>query len=55
MGPEGMAAGALDEKLGAASPKLSFHLSHLEQAGLIASRRDGRSIAISYRSRRFPG
>lgn len=46
-GPEGMAAGALGEKLGAASPKMSFHLSHLEQAGLIASRRDGRSIRYS--------
>ena len=46
-GPEGMAAGALGEKLGAASPKMSFHLSHLEQAGLITSRRDGRSIRYS--------
>ena len=46
-GPEGMAAGALGEKLGAASPKMSFHLSHLEQAGLITSRRDGKSIRYS--------
>ena len=46
-GPEGMAAGALGAKLGAASPKMSFHLSHLEQAGLITSRRDGRSIRYS--------
>ena len=46
-GPEGMAAGALGERLGAASSKMSFHLSHLERAGLIASRRDGRSIRYS--------
>ena len=39
-GSEGMAAGALGAKPGAASPKMSFYLSHLEQAGLITSRRD---------------
>jgi DNA-binding transcriptional ArsR family regulator len=43
-GPEGMAAGALGEKLGAGSSKVSFHLSHLEQAGLVRSHRDGRLI-----------
>jgi DNA-binding transcriptional ArsR family regulator len=42
--PEGMAAGALGEKLGAGSSKMSFHLSHLEQAGLVRSHRDGRLI-----------
>lgn len=43
-GPQGMAAGALGEKLGAGSSKMSFHLSHLEQAGLVRSHRDGRLI-----------
>jgi len=43
-GPEGMAAGAIGESVDAASSRLSFHLSHLEQAGLIQSRREGRSI-----------
>lgn len=43
-GPEGMPAGVLGEKLGAGSSKMSFHLSHLEQAGLVRSHRDGRLI-----------
>lgn len=43
-GPEGLPAGALGDKLGAGSSKMSFHLSHLEQAGLVRSRRDGRQI-----------
>lgn len=43
-GPDGMPAGAIGEALDAASSRLSFHLSNLEQAGLIQSRREGRSI-----------
>ena len=43
-GPDGMPAGAIGEALDAASSRLSFHLSHLEQAGLVQSRREGRSI-----------
>ena len=54
-GPEGMAAGALGAKIGAASPKMSFHLSHLEQAGLITSRRDGRSIRYSIQAPALSG
>ncbi len=46
-GPEGLPAGVLGEKLGAGSSKMSFHLSHLEQAGLVTSRRDGRQIVYS--------
>ena len=47
-GTEGMPAGAIGEAMdGAASSHMSFHLSHLEQAGLIESRRDGRSIIYS--------
>jgi len=44
-GTDGLAAGAIGEAMnGASSSLMSFHLSHLEQAGLIASRRTGRSI-----------
>ncbi|MDB6454288.1 ArsR/SmtB family transcription factor [Falsirhodobacter sp. 20TX0035] len=43
-GPDGLAAGALGEAVGAATSRLSFHLTHLEHAGLIRSRRDGRFI-----------
>ena len=43
-GPEGMPAGAIGDALLAASSRLSFHLTHLEQAGLVVSRREGRSI-----------
>lgn len=47
-GPAGMAAGSLGEALGgASSSRLSFHLAHLEQAGLVLSRREGRFIIYS--------
>jgi ArsR family transcriptional regulator, arsenate/arsenite/antimonite-responsive transcriptional repressor len=47
-GPEGMAAGSIGEALGGATTsRLSFHLTHLEHAGLIQSRRDGRYIIYS--------
>ncbi|MGQ4274159.1 ArsR/SmtB family transcription factor [Terrihabitans sp. B22-R8] len=47
-GPEGMPAGAIGEAMdSASSSRMSFHLSHLEQAGLVESRRDGRSIIYS--------
>ncbi|MEZ2220787.1 ArsR/SmtB family transcription factor [Rhizobium sp. RCC_161_2] len=44
-GPEGLPAGAIGEAMdGASSSRMSFHLSHLEHAGLVESRREGRSI-----------
>lgn len=46
-GPAGMAAGAIGEAVGASSSNASFHLSHLERAGLIRSRREARSIVYS--------
>ncbi len=47
-GPDGMAAGAIGEALGGVTTsRLSFHLTHLEHAGLIRSRRGGRYIIYS--------
>lgn len=43
-GPDGLAAGELGEKLGAAHNTLSFHLSHLANAGIVFSRKCGRSV-----------
>ena len=47
VGPEGVAAGAIGETVGASSSNASFHLAHLERAGLIQSRREARSIIYS--------
>ncbi|MGH7814317.1 MAG: ArsR/SmtB family transcription factor [Candidatus Binataceae bacterium] len=46
-GPDGMAAGAIGERLGLPSPTLSFHLNQLRFAGLVAARRKSRSIIYS--------
>jgi ArsR family transcriptional regulator len=46
-GPEGLAAGALAETLDVPNSSLSFHLAHLNRAGLIAQRREGRSLIYS--------
>ncbi len=47
-GADGMPAGAIAEQLDdAASSRVSFHLSHLERAGLITGRREGRLIIYS--------
>jgi ArsR family transcriptional regulator len=46
-GPGGLAAGAIGEAVGASSSRLSFHLNHLEQSGLVQSRREARSIIYS--------
>ena len=43
-GPEGMAAGAVAEKLGVVPATLSFHLKELSRAGLVSSRQDGRFV-----------
>jgi DNA-binding transcriptional ArsR family regulator len=44
VGDEGMSAGQIAEALGLAAPRLSFHLSALEQAGLLASRKVARNV-----------
>ena len=43
-GPEGLAAGEIAQATGALANTLSTNLGILSRAGLIASRRDGRSI-----------
>lgn len=48
-GPEGLPAGALAEALDVPGPTLSFHIAQLERAGLVSSRRSGRSIAYAPR------
>jgi ArsR family transcriptional regulator len=46
-GPQGLAAGAIGERLGVAPSSLSFHLQELVHAGLITQRRLGRNLIYS--------
>ena len=46
-GPEGLAAGAIGEKLDLPPATLSFHLAGLTRAGLAQSRQEGRFIIYS--------
>jgi DNA-binding transcriptional ArsR family regulator len=46
-GPEGMAAGEIAEAVSLAPSSLSFHLAHLNRAGLITQRRESRSLIYS--------
>jgi ArsR family transcriptional regulator len=46
-GPDGRPAGAIAEKLDMPASSLSFHLAHLTRAGLIAQRRESRSLIYS--------
>ena len=46
-GTDGMAAGAIGERLGIAAATLSFHLKELKNAGAVTCRRDGRSLIYS--------
>ncbi|MBI1886944.1 MAG: winged helix-turn-helix transcriptional regulator [Nitrosomonadales bacterium] len=43
-GPDGMAAGAVAEKLKVSPATLSFHFRALRHAGLLDSRQDGRFV-----------
>jgi ArsR family transcriptional regulator len=43
-GADGLPAGTLSKELGTPHNTLSFHLSHLWNAGVVKSRREGRSI-----------
>lgn len=46
-GAGGLAAGELSERLGLPPATMSFHLKELTNAGLLASRRESRSIIYS--------
>ena len=48
-GPDGLAAGQVAERLGLAPNTLTFHLDRLRIAGLVAVRRDGRSMIYAAR------
>lgn len=54
-GPEGIPAGTVSERLGVPHNTLSFHLSHMSNAGLVQSRREGRSIIYSANFEFFTG
>ena len=43
-GAAGTPAGVLSEQLGIPHNTLSFHLSHMSNAGLVLSRKEGRSV-----------
>jgi len=43
-GREGLAAGAIAERMGVSPSNVSFHLKELERAGLISQRRESRSL-----------
>lgn len=46
-GPAGLAAGDIAAAVGAPAPTLSFHLKELANAGLVLSRKEGRSVIYS--------
>ena len=46
-GPDGLSAGDIARRLDISASRLSFHLSTLEQAGLIRARRESRHIFYS--------
>lgn len=54
-GTDGLPAGEVGEKLGIAHNTLSFHLSHMSNAGLVTSRRNGRSIIYTANFELFTG
>lgn len=54
-GPAGMPAGDIAERLGLPASTLSFHLRALEQAGLIAASRHGRSLVYAAEMGRLTG
>ena len=45
--PDGMSSGELARTVGISAPLLSFHVKELAHAGLVTSRREGKSIVYS--------
>ncbi len=54
-GCDGMPAGEIAQQVDCTASRLSFHLSSLEQAGLIGARRDGRRMIYSARLQHLGG
>ena len=54
-GEAGAPAGTLSESLQIPHNTLSFHLSHMSHAGLVVSRREGRSVIYSANFEFFSG
>lgn len=54
-GPAGSPAGKLSTSLQIPHNTLSFHLSHMRHAGLVLSRREGRSVIYSANFEFFQG
>jgi ArsR family transcriptional regulator, arsenate/arsenite/antimonite-responsive transcriptional repressor len=54
-GRNGCAAGDIATKVGASSSRLSFHISVLEQAGLVSSERQSRNIIYRARPEQLGG
>lgn len=46
-GPEGLPAGIISEQLNTPHNTMSFHLNHLVNAGIVTSRKQGRSVIYS--------
>lgn len=46
-GPDGLPAGQIADQMALPAATLSFHLSQLKHSGLLACRRDGRSLIYS--------
>jgi len=47
IGPDGLSAGIIADRLGVLPASLTFHLKELQHAGLIAQRRLGRQLIYS--------
>lgn len=54
-GTAGLAAGELAQRLKVAQNTMSFHLQHLAHAGLVTSKREGRSIVYAANFAFFTG
>lgn len=46
-GPDGMAAGAIAERMEVSPSNVSFHLKELERTGLVTQQRESRSIVYT--------
>ncbi|MCR6628974.1 MAG: metalloregulator ArsR/SmtB family transcription factor [Magnetospirillum sp.] len=55
VGPDGLPAGQIAEELAIPPNTLSFHLSHLKNAGLVTVRREGRSLIYTAEYTRMRG